>query len=65
MSKIRELCCPDCKRKIIDTRTTVQPYNDFDDYAGFRCGGCGRQFTDEEIGVMKDTLSKSNQASAK
>ncbi|MBS4050619.1 MAG: hypothetical protein KGZ69_05390 [Methylomonas sp.] len=43
------LSCPDCGNEIIDTRGTVQPYNDFDDYCGFRCSKCKRTFTDSEV----------------
>jgi DNA-directed RNA polymerase subunit RPC12/RpoP len=41
--------CPNCGSDIIDTTTTVQPYNDFDDYAGYRCSGCKMTFSDDEI----------------
>lgn len=41
--------CPHCGNQIIDTRNTVQPYSDFDNYVGFRCNGCNVTFTDNEI----------------
>ncbi len=44
-----QLKCPDCGNEITDTRGGVQPYNDFDDYLGFRCVKCKRTFADEEI----------------
>ena len=47
-----KLFCPDCGHAIIDTRQEVQPYDDFDQYTGFRCNGCGKTFTDDEIKEM-------------
>ena len=44
--------CPDCGHPIIDTRQEIQPYDDFDEYAGFRCSGCKKTFTDDEIQGM-------------
>lgn len=41
--------CPDCSSEIINTRDTVQPYSDFDNYCGFRCSKCQRTFTDSEV----------------
>ena len=49
------ILCPDCGSEIINTRGTVQPYSDFDDYCGFRCNKCQRTFTDSEV---KDILIK-------
>lgn len=47
-----KLPCPECGSQIIDTRNTIQPYDDIDDYVGFRCSGCKRTFTDSEIAPM-------------
>lgn len=44
---------PYCGKQIIDTRATVQPYNDFDDYAGFRCSGCKETFTDDAVASLR------------
>lgn len=52
--------CPDCGNKIIDTRRTAQPYNDFDDYCGFRCSKCKRTFTDREVNDILQKQHKSN-----
>lgn len=49
--------CPVCGEPIIDTRTDVQHYDDFDDYAGYRCSGCKQTFTDEEITVLMNKPS--------
>ena len=45
------LKCPKCGHDIIDTRTTVQAYDDFDD-GGYRCSGCKKTFTDDEVEKM-------------
>jgi DNA-directed RNA polymerase subunit RPC12/RpoP len=60
MSENIKLSCPDCGGQIIDTRNTVQPYDDFDNYAGFRCDGCKRTFTDSEIASMIESPSASH-----
>lgn len=52
MSESVNVICPDCGGEIIDTRTVVQPYDDSDNYAGFRCSRCGRTFADGEIEAM-------------
>ena len=57
MSKNLELCCPECGKQIIDTRDVVQPYSDFDDYAGYRCSGCNKTFTDGEVAKMMEPPS--------
>lgn len=44
--------CPDCGSPIIDTRHEIQPYDDLDNYTGFRCSECKKTFTDEEIQAM-------------
>jgi DNA-directed RNA polymerase subunit RPC12/RpoP len=54
------LSCPDCGNKIIDTRETVQPYNDFDNYCGFRCSKCKRTFTDSEVNDISRKQHGSN-----
>ena len=51
-----KLFCPDCGHAIIDTRQEVQPYDDFDQYTGFRCNGCGKTFTDDEIKEMNQLV---------
>jgi DNA-directed RNA polymerase subunit RPC12/RpoP len=52
MNENIKVICPDCGGKIIDTRKIIQPYDDFDNYAGFRCGSCSRTLTDGEIEAM-------------
>lgn len=47
------ILCPDCSSELVDTRVAVQPYNDFDDYAGFRCSACGKTFLDEEVFAIR------------
>ena len=54
------LPCPDCGNEIIDTRGTIQPYNDFDDCCGFRCNKCKRTFTDSEVQDISDKQHRSN-----
>jgi DNA-directed RNA polymerase subunit RPC12/RpoP len=49
--------CPVCGKEIVDTRNSVQQYNDFDDYLGFRCSGCKKTFTESEIAAMINTPS--------
>jgi len=46
--------CPDCGNELIDTRRAVQPYNDLDDYTGYRCSKCKRTFTDSEVHDISD-----------
>jgi DNA-directed RNA polymerase subunit RPC12/RpoP len=48
MNESVKVICQDCSDEIIDTRNVVQPYDNLDNYAGFRCGKCGRIFTDRE-----------------
>jgi transposase-like protein len=52
--------CPDCGNEIIDTRRTVQSYNDFDDYCGFRCSKCERTFTDSAVNEISKKQHESN-----
>ena len=40
MNEDIKLPCPECGGQIINTRNVVQPYNDFDNYLGFRCSEC-------------------------
>ena len=54
------LQCPDCDNEIVDTRGTVQPYNDFDEYCGFRCSKCKRTFTDSEVNAISSNRHYSN-----
>lgn len=54
MNEHIKVFCPDCGKQIIDTRITVQPYNDFDDYAGFRCSGCKVTFTDDAVASLRE-----------
>lgn len=54
------LSCPDCGNEIIDTRRTAQPYNDFDNYCGFRCSKCKRTFTDSEVNDIYKKQQESN-----
>jgi DNA-directed RNA polymerase subunit RPC12/RpoP len=51
------LQCPVCGKEIINTRNSVQPYNDFDDYLGFRCSGCKKTFTEAEIAAIMNASS--------
>lgn len=51
------LYCPVCGKEIINTRDSVQPYNDFDDFLGFRCDGCKKTFTEAEIAAMMNATS--------
>lgn len=59
-----EVKCP-CGGYIIDTRDTVQPYNDFDDYAGFRCTDCKKIFTDEQIEALARSRRNDENAESK
>ena len=47
-----KLTCPNCGGYIINTARDIQPYSDFDNYAGFRCGKCRAEFTDATIEKM-------------
>ena len=46
------LSCSACGETIIDTRNTIQPYSDFDNYVGYRCSNCGKTFSDSQIQKM-------------
>lgn len=53
MSENHHSVCPACGGEVIDTRAVVQPYDDFDNYAGFRCNRCARTFSDGEIEALR------------
>ena len=52
------LKCPVCNGEIVDTRHSVQPYNDFDDYAGFRCSSCNNKYTDHEAIALASEIEE-------
>lgn len=53
MSENQHVGCPACGGEVIDTRAVVQPYDDFDSYAGFRCNCCKRTFSDGEVEALR------------
>lgn len=55
MTKNINMICPICGSEIINTRNSVQPYNDFDDYIGHRCIGCKKMFSETEILAIIET----------
>jgi DNA-directed RNA polymerase subunit RPC12/RpoP len=58
MSANVKLACPTCGNQITDTRI-ITPYDDFDEYLGFRCSGCNKTFSDREIEGMIDSSTAS------